>query len=295
MKPFGYEAPTSVSEATALLADKSRNARPFAGGTDLLVQLRRGLCKVDLLVDVKRIPELNRLSFDPAAGLTVGAAVSCADLCEHPGVRKAYPGLVDAASVIGGTAIQGRATLGGNLCNAAPSGDSIPAMIVLGAVCTIAGPTGTRTVPAETFCTAPGKTVLGADELLVSIHLPAPGPHSGGCYVRFTPRREMDIAVAGAGAWVVLSADHARITDARIALAAVAPTPLHVPPAGTALIGKPPTEDAFSEAAKLAQEAACPITDVRGTTAQRRHLVGVLVRRAIRGAVDRARGGVVNG
>jgi CO/xanthine dehydrogenase FAD-binding subunit len=295
MKPFEYEAPASVSEATALLADKSRNARPFAGGTDLLVQLRRGLCEADLLVDVKRIPELNRISFDPAAGLTVGAGVSCADLCEHPGVRKAYPGLVDAASVIGGTAIQGRATLGGNLCNAAPSGDSIPAMIVLDAVCTIAGPNGTRTVPVEAFCTAPGETVLGAGELLVSIHFPAPLPHSGDCYVRFTPRREMDIAVAGAGAWVILSADHARITDARIALAAVAPTPLHVPAAGAALVGKPPTEGAFSEAAELAQEAACPITDVRGTAAQRRHLVGVLVRRAIRGAVDRARGEVVNG
>lgn len=290
MKPFEYRAPTSIGEAVALLADKGKKARPLAGGTDLLVQLRRDLLKLDLLVDVKRIPELNRITFDPVEGLTVGAAVSCAGLCEHPDVQKVYPGLVDTASIIGGTAIQGRATLGGNLCNAAPSGDSIPAMIVLGAVCTIAGSHGSRTVPVDAFCTGPGKTVLGEDEMLVSIHFPAPTPNSGARYGRFTPRREMDIAVAGAGAWVVLSDDHTAITDARLALAAVAPTPLLVEAAGTALAGQSPTEEAFTQAAKLAQEAARPITDVRGTEAQRRHLVGVLVKRALRGAVSRAKG-----
>jgi CO/xanthine dehydrogenase FAD-binding subunit len=295
MKPFEYRAPTSIGEAVALLADKGKKARPLAGGTDLLVQLRRDLLKPDLLVDVKRIPELNRITFDPVEGLTVGAAVSCASLCEHPEVQKVYPGLADAASIIGGTAIQGRATLGGNLCNAAPSGDSIPAMIVLGAVCTIAGSRGSRAVPADAFCTGPGKTVLGEDEMLVSIHFPVPTPNSGACYVRFTPRREMDIAVAGAGAWVVLSDAHTTITDARIALAAVAPTPLLVEAAGIALAGQAPTEEAFAEAAKLAQEAARPITDVRGTEAQRRHLVGVLVKRALRGAVSRAKGGWNNG
>jgi carbon-monoxide dehydrogenase medium subunit len=308
MKPFEYRAPTSIGEAVALLADKGKKARPLAGGTDLLVQLRRDLLKLDLLVDVKRIPELNRITFDPvegtcpepfvpgpkdqgpAEGLTVGAAVSCAGLCEHPDVQKVYPGLVDTASIIGGTAIQGRATLGGNLCNAAPSGDSIPAMIVLGAVCTIAGSHGSRTVPVDAFCTGPGKTVLGEDEMLVSIHFPAPTPNSGARYGRFTPRREMDIAVAGVGAWVVLSDDHTTITAARLALAAVAPTPLLVEAAGTALAGQSPTEEAFTQAAKLAQEAARPITDVRGTEAQRRHLVGVLVKRALRGAVSRAKG-----
>jgi len=289
MKPFAYQAPTSIGEAIALLADTSRNARPLAGGTDLLVQLRRGVCEAELLVDVKRIPELNRLSFDPAAGLTVGAAVSCARLCEHADVWSVYPGLVDAASLIGGTAIQARATLGGNLCNAAPSGDSIPAMIALRATCTVAGPQGTRTVPAEAFCTAPEKTVLSKCEILVSVHFPLPAPHSGACYVRFTPRREMDIAVAGAAAWIELSDDHSRIMDARIALAAVAPIPLFADAASAALISKPPTEEAFAEAAGLAQAAARPITDVRGTAALRRHLVGVLVRRALRGANGRAK------
>ena len=293
MKPFEYQSPTSLGEAVALLAGK--RARPLAGGTDILVQMRRGLLEADLLVDVKRIPELNRVTFDPLAGLTIGAAVSCARLCEHPDVRRFYPGLVDAASLIGGPAIRERATLGGNLCNAAPSADSIPMMIALNATCTVIGPGGTRTVPAEAFCVAPGETVLGEGEMLVSIHFPAPAPHSGACYLRFTPRREMDIAVAGAGAWIALSDDHARITGARIALAAVAPTPLLAEAAGTALVGRPPTEDVFAEAAELARQAARPISDVRGTEAQRRHLVGVLVRRALQEAVRRAKGGGLDG
>jgi CO/xanthine dehydrogenase FAD-binding subunit len=290
MRPFEYQAPTSIDEAVALLADQSRQARPLAGGTDLLVQLRQGLRNVDLVVDVKRIPELNRLSFDPAGGLTVGAAVSCARLCEHPDVQQTYPALIDAAGIIGGAAIQTRATLGGNLCNAAPSGDGIAGMILLGATCTVAGPGTTRTVPVASFCTGPGETILGPGELLISIHFPVPTPRSGARYLRFTPRREMDIAVAGAGAWVALSTGDTEIVDARFALSAVAPTPLQPAAAAAALIGRAPTEDAFAEAAKLAQEAIHPISDVRGTATQRRHLVGVLVRRALRGAVDRAQG-----
>jgi CO/xanthine dehydrogenase FAD-binding subunit len=295
MRSFTYQAPTSIDEAIALLADKGTMARPLAGGTDLLVQLRYGLAETDLLVDVKRIPELNRILFDRAKGLTIGAAVSCATLCEHPDVPRMYPGLIDAVSIIGGAAIQGRATLGGNLCNAAPSADSIPAMIVLGGTCTIGGPAGVRTVPVEVFCTGPGETILNKGEILISIHLPAPVPNSGAYYVRFTPRREMDIAVAGACAWIRLSDDHAKITNARIALAAVFPTPLLVETANGALIGKSPTEESFAEAAKLAQRAAQPITDVRGTEPQRRHLVGVLVKRALRGAVQRVKGGSING
>jgi carbon-monoxide dehydrogenase medium subunit len=290
MRPFTYLAPTTVDEAVALLSAEDRRVRPLAGGTDLLVQLRRYQLEVDLVLDVKRIPELGALVLDPVEGLTVGAAVTCARLCEHPGVRQAYPGLIDAASIIGGAAIQGRATLGGNLCNAAPSGDSIPALMVLGATCAIAGPGGTRTVPAEAFCTAPGVTVLGRGELLLSIHLPPPVPNSGAAYLRFTPRGEMDLAVAGAGAWIRLSED-GRIADARIALAAVAPTPLLVESARAALVGQAPTEAAFAEAAALAQQAARPISDVRGTADQRRHLVGVLVQRALRRAADRAQEG----
>ena len=290
MKPFQYRAPASVGEAVALFADAGTKARPLAGGTDLLVQMRRGLYDLDLLVDVKKIPELNQIAFDLIDGLTIGAAVSCARLCENADVQEVYPALIDAASIIGGTAIQGRATIGGNLCNAAPSGDAIPAMIVLGATCTIAGPNGTRTVPVRDFCLDPGQTILEQGEMLVSIHFPAPVPSSGACYLRFIPRHEMDIAVAGVGAWVLLSEDHSLIADARVALGAVSPRPLLVEAAGMALISETPSTEMFAEAARLAQGAAMPITDVRGTDAQRRHLVGVLVRRALRRAVGRATG-----
>ena len=292
MRSFQYIAPSSVNEVVALLTEK--RARPLAGGTDLLVQLRRGLIELELVADVKRIPELNRISWDPEEGLIVGAAVSCASLCVHSDLQREYPGLVDAASIIGGSAIQSRATFGGNLCNAAPSGDSIPAMIVLKADCTIAGREGTRSVPVEEFCVGPGETVLKKGEMLTSIHFPSPSPGSGACYLRFTPRREMDIAVAGAGAWILLDRDRNKILDARIAIGAVAPIPLLVQQAGRNLVGKELNEEAdaqavFAEAAKIAQDAARPITDLRGTKLQRRHLVGVLVKRVLSEAVRRAK------
>jgi carbon-monoxide dehydrogenase medium subunit len=295
MKPFTYQAPATLERAIALIAKRGDRARPLAGGTDLLVQMRHGLRSADLVVDLKQIPELSALAFDPQAGLTVGAAVSCARLCEYPAARQHYPALLDAASIIGGPAIRERATLGGNLCNAAPSADLIPAMIVLGAKCTVAGPSGTRTVPVATFCTAPGQTVLKTGELLVSIRFPAPESRSGASYLRFIPRGEMDIAVAGAGAWLQLDDQRAGISQARIALAAVAPTPLLAERASASLVGRPPTEASFAQAAQLAQDAARPITDARGTAAQRHHLVGVLVKRALRGAAQRAKGAADHG
>jgi carbon-monoxide dehydrogenase medium subunit len=261
----------------------------------LLVQIRHGLLAPQTLIDLKQIPELTQLTYDPGTGLTVGAAVPCARLCEHPAVQEHYPGLVDAASIIGGPAIRERATLGGNLCNAAPSGDAISAMIVLGATCAIAGPLGARTVPVEGFCTAPRQTVLTPGELLVSLRFSVPQLHSGARYLRFIPRGEMDIAVAGAGAWLRLDETHARIVEARIALAAVGPTPLVPADAAAALRGQPPTDTTFAQAAQLAQASARPITDVRGTAAQRRHLVGVLVKRALHGAAQRAKGATLDG
>ncbi len=295
MRSFDYIAPTTGGEAVAALAGKGDRARALAGGTDLIVQLRSSFAEVDLVVDVKKIPELDAITYGAGQGLTIGAAVPCHRIAEHADIARVYPGLVDAVALIGGAAIQGRATMGGNLCNAAPSGDSIPAMIVLQGVCTIVGPAGVRTVSVEQFCTGPGKTVLGRDELLVSIHFPHPKAHSGACYLRFIPRHEMDIAVVGVGASVALSADHTTIVTARIALGAVGPTPLRAEAAGAALKGQAPSEESFAEAARLAQEAARPITDVRGAEAQRRHLVGVLTRRALRGAVERAKGGAAHG
>jgi CO/xanthine dehydrogenase FAD-binding subunit len=289
MKPFDYYAVTTVQQATVLLSMEGKVVRPLAGGTDLLVQLKHELKQVDAVVDIKKIPELNQLTYESGKGLTVGAAVNCARLCAHPDVRVFYPGLVDAASIIGGSAIQERATLGGNLCNAAPSGDSIPAMIVLRAKCTIAGPNGTRQLPAEAICTNPGQTILRKGDLLVNIHFPSPPANSGAAYLRFTPRREMDIAIAGVGAWIALSDDHQTILDARIALAAVAPTPLLVERAGARLIGNPPDEETIVKAVEAAEIASHPITDMRGSIAQRRHLVKVLTKRVLQLAIHRAK------
>jgi CO/xanthine dehydrogenase FAD-binding subunit len=286
VKWFDYGAPVSVAEAVGLLTAHP-SARLLAGGTDLLVQLRAGRKETDLVVDAKRIPELNALHYDPAHGLTLGSAVPCYRIYRDKTVARAYPSLVEVASLIGGTQIQGRASIGGNLCNAAPSADSIPLLIALGATCHIAGPRGSRDVAVEEFCVAPGRTVLQPGELLVSIHLPPPAPHSGARYLRFIPRNEMDIAVAGVGVEVVL--ENGRFRSARVALAAVAPTPLYVREAGEALAGSPVDEASISAAAEIARKSARPITDMRGTSDYRSHLCAVLTRRALEAAVERAR------
>ena len=286
MKWFDYAAPHSLGEAMALMAAHP-GARPLAGGTDLLVQMRAGRKETDLVMDVKHVPELNQLSYDPVGGLVLGAAVPCYRIYGDGAVSRAYPSLAEVAALIGGTQIQGRASIGGNLCNAAPSADSIPLLIALGARCCIAGANGAREVPVEDFCTAPGRKVLAPGELLVAIQVPPPEAGSGARYLRFIPRNEMDIAVAGAGVQVVLENGNFRM--ARIALAAVAPTPLLVREAGEALAGRAVDAGALAEAAGLASRAARPITDMRGTADYRRHLCAVLTRRALESAIEKAR------
>ncbi|MFQ5934270.1 MAG: FAD binding domain-containing protein, partial [Dehalococcoidia bacterium] len=288
-KWIDYVSPQSVSEATQLLAEHGEKARVLAGGTDILVQLRADRRQLDLLVDVKAIPELSQISYDPASGLTLGAAVPCYKIYSDAAVSSAYPCLIDAASIIGGIQIQGRASIGGNLCNAAPSADAVPALIALGATCNIAGANGSREVPVEDFCTGPGESVLRPDELLVSLHIPPSPSNFGARYIRFIPRNEMDIAVAGAGVSVVLSDDKGSIESARVALASVAPTPLFVKAAGEALEGQPVDDGAIERAAQLAGEAARPITDMRGTIEYRKHLCQVLTRRALKTAIQRAK------
>jgi CO/xanthine dehydrogenase FAD-binding subunit len=287
VKWFDYAAPVSVAEAVGLLTAHP-SARLLAGGTDLLVQLRAGRKETDLVVDAKRIPELNALQYDRTGGLTLGSAVPCYRIYRDNAVARAYPSLVEVASLIGGTQIQGRASIGGNLCNAAPSADSVPLLIALAATCRIAGPRGSRDVAVEDFCTGPGRTVLQPGELLVSLHLPPPAPHSGARYLRFIPRNEMDIAVAGAGVEVIL--ENGRFRSARVALAAVAPTPLYVREAGESLAGSPVDEASIATAAEIARKSARPITDMRGTADYRSHLCAVLTRRALEAAVARARG-----
>ena len=280
VKWFDYAAPRTLAEATSLM-NSHRRALLLAGGTDLLVQLRARRKETDLVIDLKRIPELTRIAAE-ADGLSIGAAVPCCEVYEHALVRKMYPSLAHTAMLIGGTPIQGRASLGGNLCNAAPSGDSIPMLIALGAMARIASSGGTRDVPVETFCTAPGKNMLQPGELVVAIRLPNPPAGFGAHYERFIPRNEMDIAVVGVGA--SLTVRDGLITAARVALASVAPTPLFVPEAGDSLVGKAAGDGAFAEAAAMAQAAAKPISDMRGPAEYRKHLVGVLVRRTLAAA-----------
>ncbi len=290
MKAFDYAAPGTVGEAIVLLAEKGDRARILAGGTDIIVQVREGRRSVDLLVDVKDIPELNELSFDSRQGLRIGAAVPCYRIAEKRDIAMAYPGLVDAVSLIGGVQIQSRASVGGNLCNASPAADTIPALIALETVCVIAGPEGSREVPVEKFCSAPGRTVLTRGELLVSLRLPPPRPGSGAAYLRFIPRNEMDIAVVGVGVSVTLDAARKRCTGARVALAAVAPTPLLVPEASAALVDGELSDALLEKAAQAARAAARPISDMRGDVDYRRHLAGVLTRRALQTAIARAKG-----
>ena len=283
-----YLRPRTLEECVRAFAEHGGNARALAGGTDILVQMRAGRRTNGVLVDVKAVPELNELRCDPEDGLTLGAAVTCYRIYGDEAVRKAYPGLIDTVEMIGGTQIQGRASVGGNLCNAAPSADAVPALIALRATCRIASADGERRIPVEDFCTGPGRNVLGANEVLVSLHLPPPPEHSGACYLRFIPRNEMDIAVAGAGVSVTLDGDS--FADGRVALASVAPTPLLVKDAGAELRGRRVGAEAIAAAARAARKAARPITDMRGTADYRRNLCEVLTRRALQRAVRRAGG-----
>ena len=289
MQAFDYVAPKKVEEVITLLANKNGDARILCGGTDLIVQLREGRRKAGLVIDVKHIPELTQITYDEN-GLRIGAAASCHDICADPIVQRQYPGLVDGIHLIGGVQIQSRASVGGNLCNASPAADAIPALIVHEAVCNIAGPNGVRTLPVEEFCVAPGQNALKAGEFLVSINVPTPKEKFGAGYLRFIPRNEMDIAVVGAGVSIVLDDDKKHFVSARIALGAVAPTPLFVPAAGASLAGKPTTSEYIKQAASVAQFFARPITDLRGTAEHRKHLCAVLVERALDIAIERAGG-----
>jgi carbon-monoxide dehydrogenase medium subunit len=286
MPTVRYEAPRSVADAVRLMqADPA--ARVLAGGTDLLIQFRAGLRQPSAFVDVKYIPELIAIS-ERDDGVRIGASAAAAAICEHPALNRFWPGLVEAAHLIGSTQIQGRASLGGNLCNASPAADSTCALIVNGARCLIAGPSGERSVPAESFCTAPGRSVLERGEILVAIDVPRPQAGTADAYLRLIPRSEMDIAIAGAAVSVTLDASGS-CTAARVAIGAVAPTALLVPAAAAALVGSRVDEDAMGRAAEAARALARPIDDKRGTAAYRRHVVGVLVKRAAAKAAERAR------
>jgi carbon-monoxide dehydrogenase medium subunit len=290
MQAFSYVPARSIAEASEILAKEGEQAKILSGGTDVLVQLREGRRSAKVVVDVKAIPELNQLTYDPNKGLVIGAAVPCHRIYNTAEIARAYPGLIDAVSLIGGIGIQGRATLGGNVGTASPAGDTIPALIAHEAVAVVATRSVTKEIPIEKLFLGPGKTSLQPGELLVCFKIPAPKPHSGGAYLRFIPRNEMDIAVVGTGAAVVLNGTRDAFVSARIALGAVAPTPLFVPEVGQILTGKPVAEVEIDAAAKIAQAAARPISDMRGSAELRRHLVFVMTRRALAKAIERAKG-----
>ena len=282
-----YEAPESLNGAVALLAGATGETRVLAGGTDLLVQMRADVVDPELIVDIKKIPETRAVT-EEKGGWRIGAAVTGAELKEHPKLKQVWPGVVEAANLIGSTQVQGRATLGGNLCNGSPAADSVPALIAAGAVATVAGPKGTRDIPVEDVMLGPRKLALAKGEIVVSFLLPPRPPRSGDAYLRFIPRTEMDIAVVGAG--VSLTVDPAgTITAARVSLGAVAARVLLVAEAAAAIIGSR-LDDAARERLAAAARAACrPIDDKRGTIEFRVDVAGVLARRAAVIALDRAR------
>jgi carbon-monoxide dehydrogenase medium subunit len=282
-----YEAPESLEGVVALLAGAKGEARVLAGGTDLLVQIRADVVDPELIVDIKKIRETRTVT-EEQGGWRIGAAATGAELREHPRLRQVWPGVVEAANLIGSTQVQGRATLGGNLCNGSPAADSVPALIAAGAVASLAGPNGRRTLPVEDVMLGPRKLALTTGEIVVSFLLPARPPRSADAYLRFIPRTEMDIAVVGAG--VSLSLDTGgTITAARVSLGAVAARVLLVAEAAQAIIGSRLDRAAQDRLEAAARAACAPIDDKRGTVEFRIQVAGVLARRAALIALDRAR------
>ena len=286
MRRFDYSAPTGLAEASRVLAE-TPDSRPLAGGTDLLIQMKERGRPVRHLVSLRRIGELAALSAD--GQLDVGAMVTCGELAWSAAVKKAWPIVVDGADLVGSVQIRNKATVGGNMCNGAPSADVAPSLIALDATAQIVGPNGTRTVPLAEFFRGPGQTVLGPGELLTRIVAPRPPAGSGGAYLRHVPRREMDIAVVGVAVHLQLDRDGRTVRDARVVLGAVAPTPMRSPSAERALVSSQIGEDVLVRAGEGAAADARPITDVRSSAEYRRELLKVYTRRVGQIAYQRAR------
>ena len=287
MNRIRYERPQTVEAAVALLAAAQGPARVLAGGTDLLIQMRSGRLEPQLLVDVKGIPEMTSIISEDGA-FRFGAAVSCMELLEHEAFANAWPGMSDAVRLIGSIQVKGRATVGGNVCNASPAADSVPAMIAAGAIARIAGPDGRREMRVEQIAAGPGRTSLAKGEIVTAFVLPRRGPRAADAYLRFTPRTEMDIAVVGAGVNLMLDA-HGVCREARFSLGAVAERAMLVPEASATLIGTKVDATALARLAAAASAACRPIDDKRGTKEFRIRVAGVLAQRAAQIALERAR------
>ncbi|MFT4822971.1 MAG: CO/xanthine dehydrogenase FAD-binding subunit [Halioglobus sp.] len=285
MSSKSYHAPQSLAEA-AILLRANEGCHILAGGTDLLVQMRGGAKQANCIVDIKAIPGMTDVSLD-ASGLTLGAAAPAQSVTERDDIKAIFPGIVEAIDLIGSTQVQGRCSVGGNLCNSSPAADTVPALIASSALCNISGPDGERQIPVEAFTTGPGQNCLEPGEILTSLFIPAPAARSADAYLRFIPRTEMDIAVVGAGVALTLDEDGTCIA-ARVAIGAVAPTALLVPEAAKALIGSNLDEAALEAASEAASAAANPISDKRGSADFRCTVVGVMTKRAAVIAKDRA-------
>ena len=282
-----YEAPETLDAAVGLLAGESGQVKVLAGGTDVLVQIHADMIDLDLIVDIKKIPEMREIVEEDGAW-RFGAAVTGKEMMDNAAFNKAWPGVMDGVRLIGSVQVRGRATVGGNLCNASPAADGVPPMIAACAVAIIVGPNGRREIPVEEVAIAPGKTSLEPDEIVVSFQLPKRAPNSGDAYLRFTPRTEMDIAVVGCGINLTLD-DKGICTDARVSLGAVAARALLVDEAAKALIGTPVDAAALENLAAAASAACKPIDDKRGTIEYRTEVAGVLAQRAAAIALERAK------
>jgi len=283
-----YEAPTTVEDAVKLLSAEQGTAKVLAGGTDLLVAIRSGRIEPDLVVDLKRIEEMT--SIEPEdGGFRIGAAVPSADMGAHADLVAMWPGVVESAGLIGSTQIQSRATIAGNLCNASPAADSVPALAAARAKASIVGPTGRREIPVEDVPAGPGKTSLEKGEFVASILLPKQAGRGGDAYLRFIPRTEMDIAVVGVGVNLTLD-EGGSISGARVVLGAVGPRVIVADDAADALVGTSGDAAAMEALAKAVSAACTPIDDKRGTREYRIQVAGVLAKRAAAIAIDRAKG-----
>ncbi len=293
MRQFQYYAPESLGEAIELLRQHGDGGRPLAGGTDLVVQMKENAMKVPMpshVVSLQRIPELQGIEFNEAAGLRIGAAATMAEVAESPVVRERFQAIAEGAAVVGSFQTMNMATVGGNLCNAAPSADVAPPLLAHEAQAVIVGPGGRRSLALDKFFLGPGRTALAAGELLAEVRVATPPVRCGSAYLRHTPRKQMDIAVVGVA--VVISRGHDdRIDRARIALGAVAPTPIRSRAAEALLDGQPLSDDLFARAAEAAAAEAQPISDTRGSAEFRRHLVRVMTLRMLHKAAARADGG----
>ncbi|MBM4078275.1 MAG: xanthine dehydrogenase family protein subunit M [Planctomycetes bacterium] len=289
MTAMEYLSPSTLSDAVALWSVRGDDAQLLAGGTDLVVRMNRTGIRPNCLISLKKLSELKRLECGDG-GLALGSLVTMSALEKSPVVQARYSALAQACALVGPAQNRNRATLGGNLCNASPAADTAPALIALDAQLRIVGPRGERMAPVEDFFVGPGKTILGRGEILAGIHIPDPPPRSGSAYLRCSPRKAMDISVVGVAARVVLCDDGRTFSDARLALASVAPKPLRAHRAEGVLRRKVLSEAMLRETAEVACAEASPIDDVRGSSAHRADMIRVFVRRALQSAVDAAAG-----